>query len=123
MDTLGPLKEDENGNSFVIVIVDDFSTPVGLYPSKITTSKEYVNALLQWVSIFGVPKEIRSDVGSQFTSKMVVNIRLLLHYNHLVVTYHPEANEIVGRRMKDVMKHLRWCTRCKFEILGAIICR
>ena len=41
VDTLGPLKEDENGNSFVIVIADNFSKLVGLYPAKSTTSKEY----------------------------------------------------------------------------------
>jgi len=108
VDTLGPLKEDENGNSFVIVIVDNFSKLIGLYPAKSTTSKEFISALLQWVSIFGVPKEIRSDGGSQFTSKMAADIRSLLHYDHLVVVaYHPEANGIVERRIKEVMKHLR----------------
>ena len=65
MDTLVPLKEDENdGNSFVIVIVDKFSKLIGLYPAKnTTTSKEYIHELLQWLSIFGVPKEIRSYEG------------------------------------------------------------
>jgi len=41
VDTLGPLKEEENGNSFVIVIVDNFSKLIGLYPAKSTTSKEF----------------------------------------------------------------------------------
>ena len=40
VDTLGPLKEDENGHSFVIVIVDIFFKLIGLYPTKNTTSKE-----------------------------------------------------------------------------------
>ena len=48
-DTQGPLKEDENGNSFVIVIVDKFLKLIGLYPAKKTTSKEFIHALLQWV--------------------------------------------------------------------------
>ena len=64
--TLGPLKVDENGNSFIIAVVDNFSKLIGLYPAKNTTSNEYLGALLQWVSIFGVPKEIRSDGGSVY---------------------------------------------------------
>ena len=99
----------------------------GLYPAKSTTSKEFMSALLQWVSIFGVPKEIRSDGGSQFTSKMAEYIRSLLHYDHLVVVaYHPEANGIVERRMKEVMKHLRalvYEKRIREVTLGAIVFR
>ena len=85
VDTLGPLKVDKNGNSFIIVIVDNFSKLIGLYPAKNTTSKDYLGALLQWVSIFGVPKEIRSDGGSQFTSKLATDIASLLRFKHLVV--------------------------------------
>ena len=42
------MKEDESGNCFIIVIVDNFSKLVGLYPAQNTTSKEFVRALLQW---------------------------------------------------------------------------
>ena len=45
VDTLGPLKEDESGNRFIIVIVDNFSKLVGLYPARNMTSKEFVRAL------------------------------------------------------------------------------
>ena len=49
VDTLGPLKFDKNGNSFIIVIIDNFSKLVGLYPAKNTTSKDYLGALLQYL--------------------------------------------------------------------------
>jgi hypothetical protein len=45
IDTLGSLPEDENVNSYVIVIVDNFT-------------------LLQWVGIFSIPEEIRTDGGT-----------------------------------------------------------
>jgi hypothetical protein len=67
MDTLGPLPEDEYGNSYVVVIVDNFSKFMGLYPAKSTTSQEYVKSLMQWVGVFGVPAEVRTDGGSQFS--------------------------------------------------------
>jgi hypothetical protein len=82
VDTLGPLKVDKNGNSFIIVIVDNFSKLI--------------------------PKDIRSDGGSQFTSKLATDLASLLRYKHLVVVaYHPQANGIVERRIKEVMNHLR----------------
>ena len=75
MDTFGPLPEDENRFSFIVVIVNNFSESVGFYPARSTTSKDFIGSLLQWMGIFGVPKEIRSDVGSQFTS-----VKNCLHY-------------------------------------------
>ena len=108
VDTLSPLKEDESGNRFIIVIVDNFSKLVGLYPAQNTTSKEFVRALTQWVSIFGIPKEIRSDGGSQFTSQLLADLCSLLHYHYLlVVAYHPQANGLVERRNKEHLNHLR----------------
>jgi len=54
VDTLGSLPEDENGFSFIVVIVDNFSKFVGLYPARSTTSKDFIGAFMQWVGIFGV---------------------------------------------------------------------
>ena len=82
------------------------------------------------MSIFVVPKEIRSDGGSQFTSKLAIYIDLatLLRYKHLVVVaYYPQANEIVERRIKEVMNHLRAlvlenqiCDVCSFFYLPLV---
>ena len=88
--------------------MDNFSKLVGLYPAQNTTSKEFVRALTQWVSIFGIPKEIRSDGGSQFTSQLLADLCSLLHYHYLlVVAYHPQANGVVERRNKEHLNHLR----------------
>ena len=88
VDTLDPLKEDESVNHITIVIVDNFSKLGGLYRPK-HDAKEFVRALLQWISIFGVPKEIRTDGGYQFTSQLSSDLCSLLGYLHLViVVYH-----------------------------------
>ena len=70
VNTLGLLSKDETGFSFIVVIVEKFSKFVGLSPTRSTTSKDFVGALFQWVGIFRVPKEIRSDGGSHFMSKL-----------------------------------------------------
>jgi hypothetical protein len=108
LDTLGPLPEDELGNKYIIVIVDNFSKFVGLYPAKSTTALEAAQAFLKWIGIFGVPKEIRTDGETQFSAQLMEDLSSLLEYHHtIVVAYHPEGNGLVERRMKEIMKHLR----------------
>ena len=46
VDTLGPLPEDEWGMRYIILIVDNFSKFVGLYPVKSTSTLEFVKAFL-----------------------------------------------------------------------------
>ena len=96
------------GGATKSVIVDNFSKFVGLYPTRSTTSKDFIGALMQWVGIFRIPKEIRSDGGSQFTSKLSEDLSASLGYKHLVVVpYRPQANGLSERRMTEIMKHLR----------------
>ena len=65
VDALGPLKKIKMEISLSsYYIVENFSKLIGLYPAKNMTFKELIHELLQCVSIFGVPKEIRSDGGS-----------------------------------------------------------
>ena len=60
------------------------------------------------MGIFGVPKEIRSDGGSQFTSKLSEDLSALFGYKHFVVVpYRSQANGLAERHMTEVMKHLR----------------
>ena len=100
--TLGPLKEEELGNRFIIVIVDNFSKLVGQNPARNRTSKEFIHALLQWVSNSGVPIEIRIDGGSQLSSQLSSNFSSLLGYYQLViVTYHVQSNGLVERQIKS----------------------
>ena len=107
VDTLGPLSEDDDG-FFIVVIVDNFSKFVGLYPARSTMPKDFIGALMQWVGIFGVPKKIRSDGGSQFTSKLSENLSALLGYKHLVVVpCRSQANALAERRTINVMNQLR----------------
>ena len=108
VDSIGPLPEDENGNKFILVIVDNFSKFTELYATKSTTAISYVQAILQHMSIFGVMKSIRSDGGTQFTAHICDKLSKVLGYVHYVILpYHPQANGIVERKNAEVMKHLR----------------
>ena len=97
IDPLGPLPEDEFGMRYIILIVDNFSKFVGPYPAKNTSTLEFVKDFLSWVGIFGVPKILRSDGGSQFSSDMAERLKFLLKYQHLIIVpYHPQGNSMAG---------------------------
>ena len=86
MDTLIPLPEDENGVSFIV---------------EHDVERFYRCANFNgWV--FSALKEIRSDGGSKFTSKLTEDLSVLLGYKHLVIVpYRPQANGLAERRMTE----------------------
>jgi hypothetical protein len=108
VDSIGPLPEDENGNKFILVIIDNFSKFVSLYATKSTTAISYCQALVNHMGIFGVCSKIRSDGGTQFTADICRTLAKLFGFSHhVILAYHPQANGIVERKNAEVMKHLR----------------
>jgi hypothetical protein len=60
------------------------------------------------MSIFGVPRFIRTDGGSQFSNHLTEEFSAMMNFQHrVIVAYHPEANGLAERRMKEVVKHLK----------------
>ena len=51
---------------YVILLSDNFSKLVNLYPVKNILNLKFVRAFQTWVGVL-VPKNLRSYVGSQFT--------------------------------------------------------
>jgi hypothetical protein len=114
IDTIGPLPEDEEGRRHIIVIVDNFSKFVELFPTHSTSAAEYVDSLLKHIGIFGLMKKIRTDGGTQFTAEVCKQLHKSLGIEHLVTApYHPQANGMVERRNAEIMKHLRVLVACR----------
>jgi len=107
-DSIGPLPEDADGNKYILVIIDEFSKYVTLFPTKNVTAVEYAMSLVKHVAIFGVMEKVKTDRGTQFTAKVCEQLARLLCYDHdYILPYYPQANGIVERRNAEVMKHLR----------------
>jgi hypothetical protein len=71
IDSIGPLRADQYGNTFILVVIDCF-TPhfVELYAVRDVGAVEAAHALLQQVGRYGAPQFIRSDSGSQFVKQL-----------------------------------------------------
>jgi transposase InsO family protein len=87
----------------VLVIVDDFSSYIVLYPCDSPTAANTVKGLLKWFSFFGVVLLWGSDRGSHFLNQAMTQMRQLLRADHhFVVPYAPFANGLAERGVKGI---------------------
>jgi hypothetical protein len=108
IDTMGPFPVDQDGNMYIIVVVDNFSRYAELFPEADCTAVSAARAVLQHISVFGCPSEILSDNGTQFVNQVMdamasmfsIRLRRSTPYSH-------EENGIVERANKEVLRHLR----------------
>ena len=108
IDTMGPLPKDTDGMKFVIVVMCNFSKYVLLFASPSTEACHCLSALIEWCCLFGIPEELRTDGGSQFTAKLIDQLTSYLGIRSItIVPYHPQANGLVERKIGEVKKHLK----------------
>lgn len=111
VDTVGPLPADSDGNKYIIVMVDSFTRFVELWPSKDATAASAADALLSVTGRYGVPKEIRSDQGTQFTAELLEKLLSFLEIEQrFSIPHRPQAMGKVERMNQEVMRHLRVLT-------------
>lgn len=94
VDFVGPLPRSRSGFSYMLVVVDGFSKFVHVHPMRSATSKSTVSCLKNHIFlVFGTPKIIVSDNGSQFVSheykSFLKNFNVTPWYTS---RYHPQAN-------------------------------
>ena len=104
VDLVGPLPVS-NGFRYLFTVIDRGSRWPEAFPLVDCTTKECVQALLQgWISRFGVPEQVTSDRGPQFTSEFWTSLTDLMGIQiHHTTAYHPAANGVVER----VHRHLK----------------
>lgn len=108
IDTMGPLPEDEEGNQFIIVVVDDFTRYCELFPAPDTTAQSAAKALVATTGRYGRISHVRSDGGSQYINDTISKLKETLGLTHSKSwPYHPQANGRVERAIKEVGRHLR----------------
>lgn len=94
IDFVGPLPRSRSGFVYMLVIVDGFSKFVHVHPMRTATTKTTINCLKTHIFlVFGTPKIIVSDNGSQFSSReyktFLEKYKVTTWYTS---RYHPQAN-------------------------------
>ena len=98
VDLVGPLPPS-NGFTHLFTIIDRNTRWPEAIPLKDTSTTECARALIStWISRFGVPLDMTSDRGPQFTSGLWTSVSQSLGIQlHRTTAYHPQSNGLVER--------------------------
>jgi transposase InsO family protein len=104
------LPESGDGLKHVLVVKDDMSGFVRLFPSTTADAAATAAALMDWFTTTGTVTTWVSDGGSHFKNEVLEKIRKMVGAHHHVTTaYSPWANgsvEVVNRMLLRAMKAL-----------------
>ena len=126
IDLVGPLPPSQ-GFTHLLTIVDRFTRWPEAIPLSDTSTKSCARAFLNhWVARFGLPSDLSSDRGAQFTSRLWSDIAELYGTKlHLTTAYHPQANGLVERFHRHLKSSLRarlsgpnWLDELPWVLLG-----
>ena len=120
VDLVRPLLES-HGMSYLFTIIDRFTRWPEAIPLPNAQTSTCATALLHhWIARFGVPLDITSDRGSQFTSSLWTQLNRLL-----TTAYHPQANGMVERLHRQLKAGLKarttgpnWFAQLPMVLLG-----
>lgn len=79
MDLVGPLPRSRSGNKYILVICDYATRYPEAIPLRSIDAEHIAEELIKVFSRVGVPKEILTDQGSNFTSQLLAEVYRLLH--------------------------------------------
>ena len=108
MDIVGPLPRSRSGNKFILVICDYVTRYPEAFALKSVDTEHVAKALISLFSRMGVPKEILTDQGTNFASKLLAELYRLLHVKAVKTSpYHPQTDGLVERFNRTLKGMLR----------------
>ena len=123
VDLVGPLPESQ-GIVYMFTIIDRFTRWSEAIPLPNAHASACATALLHhWIARFGVPEDITSDRGRQFTSSLWTQLNALLGIHATTTTaYHPEANGMVERLHRKLKASLKARTTAQTGLMNSPWC-
>ena len=126
LDLMGPYPETEDGNKYILTntcLLTNFLVLVPL-PNKETNT--VITAFVEKaVMIFGTPRVILTDNGTEFVSKITAKVAEYLGITHLKTSpYHPQGNSVSERQhsyIKATISKLISITQFPFDQLLNLI--
>lgn len=104
VDHLGPFETSTTGNRYLLVLVDNLTKYVHLYPCRSTDTGGVLKRLIKFCDERGIPRRIISDRGTCFTSKSFEQFCQQRGIGHtLNSTRHPQANGQVERANRTIL--------------------
>lgn len=126
MDIVGPLHISD-GNTYILTVIDRYTRWPEAFPLKdICAHTIAITFVNNYVSRFGIPSTLTTDRGSQFESKLFLELTKILGTNRIRTTaYHPQANGLVERFHRQLKASLvargntaHWSRELPLVLLG-----
>ena len=108
MDIVGPLPRSIKGYKCIPVVCDSATRYPEDIPLKRFIADAVTEELISLFARYGVPMEILTDQGTNFTSQLLQVLYRLLGVKPIKTTpYHPQSNRLVEQFNKTVIVLLR----------------
>lgn len=93
MDIVGTLEKSSAGHQYILVISDYATRYPEAFPLHSITTPKIINALIQLFSRVGIPDEIFTDQGTNFTSQLMKLLHQQLGITAVKTSpYHPQTD-------------------------------
>lgn len=76
------MSDSDSGYSYILILLDDFSSFAMLIPCVSTTAEEAAECLMKWFSLFGVVLYWSSDEGPHFKCQLMDQLKKKLYAQH-----------------------------------------
>ena len=98
IDIVGPLRRTKRGNKYILTMMDFATRYPEAIPLRRTDATTVAEALCETFARLGLPEEILSDQGSNFTSGLMKRVTELLQIHQLKTSpYHPQTDGMLER--------------------------
>ena len=108
MDIVGPLPRSQSGHRYVLVVCDYATRYPEAVPLRSIDVEAVAETLVTIFSRVGIPQEILTDQGTNFTSQLQAEIYWLIHVRALRTSpYHPQTDGVVewfNQTLKDMLQ-------------------
>jgi transposase InsO family protein len=108
IDVAGPFPRSDQENGYLLIAMDYFTKWPEAYAIPNQETATVAEALVTNFCRFGVPRELHSDQGCNFQSRLMQEVLECLGVNKTRTTpLHPQSDGMVERYIKTVEEHLR----------------
>lgn len=113
MDIMGPLPISKNGFTYILTIQDLLTKFSLAIPLRQATSVAIADAFIsELICVFGAPRIILTDQGSNFTSSLLKNVARRFKVRQIKTTaYRPQSNGSVERSHQVLWEYLKQFAR------------
>ncbi|XP_068229607.1 uncharacterized protein [Palaemon carinicauda] len=108
LDCVGPLPRSSKGNEYLLTIMCSATRFPEAIPLRTVSADKIIEALNKFFSLVGLPKEVQTDQGTNFTSKKFKSFLACQNIKHCLSSpYHPQSQGVVERFHRTFKTMLR----------------